>query len=63
MTKRKTSKLTDFEYIESRDALFKQRTGKLFNSFCPKPHLRNIGSRKLLNFGFFFMEIDCFSLV
>ena len=43
----------NFIYIESPDALCKQRTGKLYNSLCPKPHLRNSGSRKLLNVGFF----------
>ena len=43
----------NFIYIESPDTLCKQRTGKLCSSPCPKPHLPNSDSRKLLNFEFF----------
>ena len=42
--------------------LCKDRTGKLCSCLCPKPQLRNSGSRKLLNFIFFFWKLVAFHL-
>ena len=49
-------------YIESSNALCKQKTGKLCSSLCPKLNLRNSCSKKLLNFGFFFRKLVPFHL-
>ena len=49
-------------YIESSNALCKQKTGKLCSSLCPKLNLRNSCSRKLLNFGFFSRKLVAFHL-